>query len=52
LTASPFNETRKMMATTENPNAEFPPSHFLPFPLAVLTLEAAGDFFVDILLTD
>jgi hypothetical protein len=52
LIPSLFNQTRKMMATTENPNFEFPPSHFLPFPLALLTLDSPGDFFVEISLTD
>jgi hypothetical protein len=48
MTVSSFAETRKMMASSENPNAEFPPGHFLPFPLVILTLESSGDFFVEI----
>jgi hypothetical protein len=52
MTISSFNETRKMMNLSENPNTEFPPSHFLPFPLVVLTLEASGDFYAEISLSD
>jgi len=52
MTVNSFNETRKMMNLSENPNAELPPSHFLPFPLVVLTLEASGDFYVEISLSD
>jgi hypothetical protein len=48
MTVNSFMETRKLMASSENPNAEFPPGHFLPFPLVVLTLEASGNFFVEI----
>ena len=51
LAVSSFAETRKLMDSSENPNAEFPPGHFLPFPLVVLTLEAHGDFYVDITLS-
>jgi len=49
---SHFAETRRMMSSTENPNAEYPPSHFLPFPLAVLDLQSPGDLFVEIFLSE
>ena len=52
MTVSSFTETRKMMDLSENPNVEFPPSHFLPFPLVVLTLDASGDFYMEISLSD
>jgi len=52
ISSNLYNVTRKIMSSPEDPNVEFPPGHFLPFPLAVLTLDATGDFSVEISLSD
>jgi hypothetical protein len=39
-----FAETRALMSTTEDPNRDYPAGHFLPFPLAILTLRAPRSF--------
>ena len=41
LTLSAFNDTRQLMGRVENPNTEYPPGHYLPFPLALV--EAEGE---------
>ncbi len=41
LTLSAFNDTRQLMGRVENPNTEYPPGHYLPFPMALV--EAGGD---------
>ena len=43
-----FTETRKYVSLTEDPNRDYPPGHYLPFPLSVVSIHSAGDFFVDI----
>ena len=43
-----FTETRKYLSLTEDPNLDYPPSHYLPFPLAVISIQSSGDFLVDI----
>ena len=48
LNISHFGESRSMMESTENPNREYPPGHFLPFPLAIINLQAPGDLFVEL----
>lgn len=37
-----FLDSRKRMGLVEDPNTEFPPGHYLPFPLALLEFEAQG----------
>jgi len=48
LDAHTFQESRAQMSLPENPNAEFSPGHYLPFPLFLLHISAPGNFNVDI----
>ena len=41
LTLSAYNDTRQLMSQVENPNTEYPPGHYLPFPVALV--EAEGE---------
>ncbi len=48
LSVSAFNETRHLMGRQEDPNSEFPPAHYLPFPLALAEVTGRGDFWVEL----
>jgi hypothetical protein len=48
LTASSFTATQELMSSEENPNLDFPPGHFLPFPLSVVEIQGEGDFSIQI----
>jgi hypothetical protein len=48
ISADTFLDSRDLMALPEDPNAEFPPGHYLPFPMAMLTLTSNGGYFVSI----
>jgi hypothetical protein len=37
--ASTFLDSRRRMGRVEDPNTDFPPGHYLPFPLALLEVE-------------
>lgn len=38
-----FLDSREKMGMVEDPNFEYPPGHFLPFPMAVFTVNPGGD---------
>jgi hypothetical protein len=48
LSANTFKDSQAAFALPENPNRDYPPGHFLPFPLAVLELQSEGGFNVTI----
>ncbi len=48
LQVAAFNDTQEYMNQVENPNQEFPPGHYLPFPIAVAEISSNRDFFVAI----
>jgi hypothetical protein len=34
-----FNEGLELLAKPEDPDYEYPPGHFIPFPMAILSVE-------------
>ena len=48
LTAHHFAESRAWLVHSEDPNAEYPPGHFVPFPLAVVEAQPQGETDVTI----
>ncbi len=48
LTAQAFIATRSLMGTVENPNYEFPPDHYLPFPVSLVEIRSNAAFQVQI----
>jgi len=48
LQAHAFNDTQESMNQVEDPNQEFPPGHYLPFPIAVAEISNDRDFFFEI----
>ena len=48
LSAAAFKDSQAAFAVPENPNRDYPPGHFLPFPLALLDLQSTGDFSASI----
>lgn len=43
-----FTATQSRMGITEDPNQEYPAGHYLPFPLSLVRLPAAGEYWVEI----
>jgi hypothetical protein len=46
-----FLDSRRYLGQAEDPNREYPASHYLPFPLAMAELHPQGDFYVNLRLT-
>ncbi len=46
LSAVGFTDSLPLLTQPENPEQDYPPGHYLPFPLSVVTLSADGDFNV------
>jgi hypothetical protein len=40
------------MGASENPNYDFPPGHYLPFPVSLITLNAPGNVSLSLEITD
>jgi hypothetical protein len=43
-----FLDSRPFFAQTEDPNQDYPPGHYLVFPLALVEFPAQRDFYVEI----
>jgi hypothetical protein len=50
LNASLFSDSRNHLDRVEDPNFPYPPGHYLPFPLAVVEVQAEEEFYVEITL--
>ncbi len=48
LSVASFTDSQPYLAEAEDPDRDYPPGHYLPFPLSVVTLSADGDFSVTI----
>ncbi len=48
LTPQTFADDLPALLVPENPNYNYPPGHFIPFPLAVPQITAQGDFWVQL----
>ena len=46
LSAHPFTATRQFFSATENPNQDYPSSHFLPFPINLVDIASVSELFV------
>jgi len=44
LSSSAFIDSRQFFSRPENPNRDYPPGHFLPFPMALVTIKYEGSF--------
>lgn len=47
---SSFLDSQPLLAFTENPNQDFSPAHYLPFPLALVELTPANSFTLEIII--
>jgi hypothetical protein len=47
-----FVDSREEVFLPENPNYEYPPGHFLPFPMLLAELTAGGEFSIKLVFTD
>ena len=52
LTQHTYRDTRELMGAPENPNYDFPPGHYLPFPVSLITLNAPGNVSLSLEITD
>ncbi|MFH2038556.1 MAG: hypothetical protein ABIJ65_03885 [Chloroflexota bacterium] len=43
-----FTESSSLIKDPENPDLDYPPGHFLPFPIALIEVSGIGRFSVDI----
>lgn len=48
LSATTFKDSIHLLGVTEDPNKDYPPGHYLPFPLALLKVKVGGDFAIQI----
>ncbi len=48
LSADGFTSAIPFLALLEDPNLQYPPGNYLPFPLSVVTIQSAGNFSVEI----
>jgi hypothetical protein len=44
----PFNATHADMLNAEDPNFDYPPGHYLPYPMAVAEINPSGNYVVKI----
>jgi hypothetical protein len=49
LSADGFTSAIPFLALQEDPNLEYPPGNYLPFPLSVVTIQSEGNFSVEII---
>lgn len=47
-----FTATRDRLGRTENPNDEYPPGHYLPYPLVLIEMDSFQDGHVEFKLID
>jgi hypothetical protein len=52
ISANYFKESNLRNTIPEDPNLDYPPGHFLPFPLAMVEISGFGKFSVDILILE
>jgi hypothetical protein len=48
FTAQGFTVSTPFLSRPENPDLDYPPGHFYPFPLSIVTIHAQGSFIVEI----
>jgi len=46
LSVQAFTVTQNVMSSPENPDYQFPPGHYLPFPMALGEVDAQGSFTI------
>ena len=46
ITISAFNESLSFLSSPEDPDFDYPPGHYIPFPMAVVEVEMGDDYFL------
>lgn len=49
ISAIDFTQSASLIYEPENPDLDYPPGHFLPFPFALIDISSSGTFSVDLL---
>jgi hypothetical protein len=45
-----FNDTRAMLSLPEDPNYDYPPGHYLPYPMSLVEISSTEKYAVDIII--
>jgi len=48
ISATSFTDSLPLVGEPEDPNLDYPPGHYLPFPLSLVTIRSDGNFVVNI----
>jgi hypothetical protein len=48
LTARTFTASLPYLSNPEDPNFNYPPGHFIPFPLALVEIHDQGNWFINL----
>jgi hypothetical protein len=48
ISAAAFTDSHALLSAVEDPNYDYPPGHYLPFPLALVNVYAEGDFYIQL----
>jgi hypothetical protein len=48
VTARAFTASRSYLSAVEDPNYEYPPGHFIPFPLALVEINSDDNFYIQL----
>jgi hypothetical protein len=46
ITMRAFNESLSLLATPEDPDFDYPPGHYIPFPMAIAEVEMGDGYFL------
>jgi hypothetical protein len=46
ISAAAFTDSHALLSEVEDPNYDYPPGHYLPFPLALVNVYGEGDFYI------
>jgi hypothetical protein len=49
LSAEAFTDAIPFLASSEDPNLDYPKGDYLPFPLSLVTVQSSGNFSVEII---
>lgn len=46
ISAAAFTDSHALLSQVEDPNYDYPPGHYLPFPVALVNVYGEGDFYI------
>jgi hypothetical protein len=52
LTQNTYRDTWLLMGAPENPNYDYPPGHYLPFPISLITIDSPGNATISLVINE